>query len=484
MKTRIDRRKFLQQSATMLVATAAAKPFSALSSQPSPSQVLVLGAGLAGLACAYELDQAGFDVTVLEARTRPGGRVFTERDPFADGLYAELGAEYVDAADEFCHRYCDKFGLTVKKAKLYDAIFVRGKKFRMDSFKKNHETLPFEGAQPGVLFGQEAQYTKQLVAQIKDEQHLPPQILELDRMSVADLLRKEGAPEDILTLYTYLNATEETARPDEMSALSMIRGHVRKANFTELQDEGRIFGGNDQLPKAFAKAISSRIHYARAARKIVHNASGVDVSFEESGQLHSIHADHLVIAIPFRVLRQMEINPEFSTEKMNCIRTLSYGHGMKIAMQFKDRFWDAPGSFGQRIFTDTALRRIYHMSVDEPGPRGVLMSFTSADDAEKLGKMAEGDRLKIAQQEVTKLWPEAPQFWEGGISKYWNEDPWVQGSYSFTGVGQDRDYLDLARKPEGRVHFAGEHTSPFRASMNGAIESGVRASDEIKKTKS
>src|SRR5207244_11953124 len=152
------------------------------------------------------------------------------------------------------------------------------KKFKMDSFKKNHETLPFEGAQPGVLFGQEAQYTKQFVAQIKDEQHLPPQILELDRMSVSDLLRKQGAPEDILTLYTYLNATDETARPDEMSALSMIRGHVRKANFTELHDEGRICGGNEQWPKAFAKALSTKIHYARAARKISHNANRIDDS--------------------------------------------------------------------------------------------------------------------------------------------------------------------------------------------------------------
>src|SRR5262249_47516760 len=136
-----------------------------------------------------------------------------------------------------------------------------------------------------------------------------------------------------------------------------------------------------------------------------------------------------------------------------------------------------------RIFTDTKLRRIYHMSVDEPGPRGILMSFTSATDAEELGKLSEEERLKTALGEVTKIWPNAADFWEGGVSKYWNEDPWARGSYSFTGVGQERDFLELARKPEGCVHFAGEHTSPFRASMNGAIESGVRAAKEITATK-
>jgi monoamine oxidase len=169
---------------------------------------------------------------------------------------------------------------------------------------------------------------------------------------------------------------------------------------------------------------------------------------------------------------------------MKCIRTLSYGHVMKVAMQHRQRFWDRPESPGQRVFTDTKLRRIYHMSIDEPGPRGILMSFTSAQDAETLGKLSEEERMSTALQEVSKIWPEAKDYFERGATKYWNEDPWIKGSYSFTGVGQERDFLELARKPEGCVFFAGEHTSPFRASMNGAIESGVRAAGEVKKAAS
>ena len=111
---KISRRKFIKTSTTgMAVATAtpmlAARAFS--SAPGSEKNVLVLGAGLAGLSCAYELDKAGYDVTVLEARTRPGGRVRTYRDPFADGLYAEMGAEYVDASDTYVRKYCKKFGL-------------------------------------------------------------------------------------------------------------------------------------------------------------------------------------------------------------------------------------------------------------------------------------------------------------------------------------------------------------------------------------
>ncbi len=118
-------------------------------------RVIVVGAGLAGLAAAYELEGEGHKVTVLEARSRPGGRVRTYRDPFADGLYAEMGAEYVDASDTHAHFYCRKFGLEIRTAKLYDGIYLPGQRIRMQSLKDGSVSLPYEGARQGQLFGQE-----------------------------------------------------------------------------------------------------------------------------------------------------------------------------------------------------------------------------------------------------------------------------------------------------------------------------------------
>jgi monoamine oxidase len=479
----LDRRKFLQESTLALGAAGAAAwggPFAQAATRQSGSsrQVLVLGAGLGGLAAAYELDRAGFGVTVLEARSRPGGRVRTYRDRFADGLYAEMGAEYVDATDELDHKYCKEFGLKVMTAKLYDGIFVRGKRISMKALKSGEVALPYQGTQPGRLFGQEMQYTKDLVKKIEDPQSLPPEILKLDNLSVLELLIEQGAPQDIIALYTYLNATESTARPHEMSALGMVRAHASAGFFNEDVDEGRIFGGNDQLPKAFARRLSDKILYRRPVRRIAHGDDGAEVWFEEEGEIRSMRAPLLVIAIPFKVLRDIEITPGFSREKMNVIRTLSYGQVMKVAMQYKRRFWDEPGSIGQRVFTDTKLRRVYHMSIDQPGPRGILMSFTSGADAEELGLLSREDRLRAALEETAKIWPEAPKYWEGAAVKYWNEDRWIRGSYSFLGVGQ-KDFRIIARKPEGRVYFAGEHTET--SSMNGAIASGVRAAELIQK---
>jgi monoamine oxidase len=484
---KIDRREFLGEGGKALaLALTAGRAFGedapAEQARPAASgsrQVLVLGAGLAGLAAAYELKKAGYAVTVLEARSRPGGRVLTYRDPFADGLYAEMGAEYVDATDEYDHRYCKELGLKVMTAKLYDAIFVRGRKMKMAPFKQNKEKLPYAGTEGGQLFGQEKAYLKRLLDAIADPDKLPPEILKLDNLSVVELLLREGAPEDIVALYTYTQATESTARPHQMSALSMVRSLRR--SFSEDTDEGRILGGNDQLPKGLARALSGQILYDRPVRRIAHDGNGAEVSFEEGGKVRSIRTPRLVVAIPFKVLRDVEVTPSFSLPKSRCIDTLAYGQVMKIAMQYGRRFWDEPGSVGQRVFTDTMLRRIYHFSVDQPGPRGILMSFTSGADAEKLGAMPEADRLRTALAEVSRIWPEAPEHWEGAAVKFWNEDPWALGSYSFNGVGQARDFLELAKAAEGRVHFAGEHTSVHRASMNGALESGGRVAEEIRK---
>jgi monoamine oxidase len=448
-------------------------------SSASSRQVLVLGAGLAGLAAAYALKKAGYAVTVIEARTRPGGRVLTYHDPFADGLYAEMGAEYVDATDEYDHRFCKELGLKVMTAKLYDAIFVRGQRFKMAAFKQGKEKLPYAGTEGGRLFGQEAAYLKRVLALMKDPEKLPPEVLKLDNLSVVELLAQEGAPEDIAALFTYTQACESTARPHEMSALHLVRSHRR--SFSEDTDEGRILGGNDQLPKGLARALAGQILYNRAVRKIAHDGEGATVTFEEGSAMRTLRAPRLVVALPFKILRDIEVTPSFSPAKTKCIATLAYGHVMKLAMQYQRRFWDEPTSLGQRVFTDTMLRRLYHFSIDQPGPRGILMSFTSGADAEALGRMSDADRVRTALQEATKVWPEAPGHFEGGAVKYWNEDPWIRGSYSFEGVGQARDYLQIAAASEGRVHFAGEHTSVHRASMNGALESGVRAAAEVQK---
>ena len=482
-KAKLTRRSFLKKSsATASLFTVF--PYSTLTSSLNISEdkrILVIGAGLSGLSCAYELDRAGYNVMVLEAKSHPGGRVRTYRDPFADNLYAEMGAEYVDSSDEHVQKYCKKFNLTISPAKQYDGIYVRNKHIYMNDIRSGLASLPFDGTIKGKLFGQEVKYIQKWIDIAKKEGVNSKKIQALDKVSVEQLLKQGGAPKDIIQLYTYLNATESTTVPSKMSALSMVLSHVKTSGFTENTVEGRILGGNDQLPKAFARKLGSKIKYNHAVKSVIASSGGVEVFLSGHGNNHTIKGAKIVFAIPTTVLKNIKVNPGFSKEKSLSIQNQSYGHVMKIAMQFQQRFWNSNNSVGQRVFTDTPLRRVYHFSIDQPGPRGILLSFTSGSDARKLGVLSEKNRMKISKESCKNIWNNSNNFWEYGISKYWNEDKWIKASYSLKGIGQ-KGYRDILAKTEKPFYFAGEHTAINYASMDGAIESGIRASNEIKMT--
>ena len=223
-QSRLTRRSFLKKAGA-ITSVAAISPFtisSFLTRSSDDRRIIVIGGGLAGLSCAYELDQAGYNVILLEARSRPGGRVRTYRDPFADNLYAEMGAEYVDSTDTFVRDYCKKFNLKVLPAKQYDGVYVRGKHLTMKGLKSGMDSLPFEGTRSGQLFGQEVHYIQKWIDLVKEKGENSPEVQALDKMSVEEMLKKGGAPKDIIDLYTYTNATESTTVPSKMSALYMV----------------------------------------------------------------------------------------------------------------------------------------------------------------------------------------------------------------------------------------------------------------------
>ena len=477
----LSRRSFLKKTgvATTSFAIFPLTSITSSSNNSDDKRILVIGAGLAGLSCAYELDRAGYNVMVLEAKTHPGGRVRTYRDSFADNLYAEMGAEYINSSDKYVQKYCKQFELKILPAKQYDGIYVRNKYIYMKDLKSGRVELPFDGTLKGKLFGQEVKYIKKWIDLANEKGIHNEKIQALDKISVEKLLKQGGAPNDIIELYSYLNATESTSVPSKMSGLSLVLNHVNTSGFSENTTEGRIMGGNDQLPKAFAKELGSKIKYDHAVKSVSITPDGLEVDFSTSTNDYTIKGSKIVFAIPTTILKTIKVHPAFSKEKSKSIQNQSYGHVMKIAMQFQKRFWDSNNSIGQRVFTDTPLRRIYHFSIDQPGPRGILLSFTSGDDARKLGKLPHKSRMKIAKQTCNEIWSQSDKYWENGISKYWNDDMWTKASYSLKGIGQ-KGYREILAKSEEPFYFAGEHTAVNYASMDGAIESGVRVSNEIK----
>ena len=161
-KKKVSRRSFIKKSG-IITSLFSFSSSSIFSSSTDDKRIIVVGAGLAGLSCAYELHQSGYNVILLEARSRPGGRVNTFRDQFSDNLYSEMGAEYVDSTDNYVQDYCKKFNLKILPAKQYDGVYVRENKLSMDRIRSGLDNLPYNGSIKGKLFGQEVQYIQKWI---------------------------------------------------------------------------------------------------------------------------------------------------------------------------------------------------------------------------------------------------------------------------------------------------------------------------------
>lgn len=381
----LSRRQFLTRSALAVAG--------ALITKGPARKVLILGAGMAGLVAAYELSQLGHDVTVLEARTRPGGRVHTLRAPFSDGLFAEEGAARIPASHDLTLKYVKAFELPLEPfypSRLNAVRFDRG----------SREEVPIDG------------FTEAMT------EHYG-----------GDL---GGAPERWQ----------------------------------------KIKGGTDLLPAAFAKHLGNKIIYDAPVLRIEQDANAARVVFLKAGAPHTFTADSVLCTIPFSVLRDVEL-PALPDRKRDLIKRVRYDAVARVYLQTKNRFWEEKGLNGF-AFTPAAIE-IWQPTWNQPGPRGILMTYARPGEAERITNLKEKDRIETTLKQLDGIFTGLRENFERGATKCWLDDQWSRGAWAFVGFS---DYATAVR-PEGRVHFAGEHISAWSSWMQGALSSGLRAVKEI-----
>src|SRR5215217_5077250 len=391
----ITRRQFLRRSA-IAVAGARLNPAAALGTiilRGPAKKVLILGAGMAGLVAAYELSKLGHDVTVLEARTRPGGRVHTLREPFSDGLYAEAGAARIPANHDLTLKYVKEFALEL------DPFYPRSRNaVRFD--RGSREEVPIDG-------------------------------------------------------FT--------------DAMTQNFGGELGGNPERWQ---RIKGGSDLLPKAFAEKLAGKIHYGSPVVRIEQDENQARVVFLDGGRPQTLTADSVLCTIPFSVLRNIEL-PALSARKLEIIKHTRYDAVSRVYLQTKKRFWEERGLNGF-AFTSGAIE-IWQPTWSQPGPRGILMTYARPSEADRITKLKENERVAVTLKQVDELFSGLRENFERGSSKCWIDDEWSRGAWAFVGL---TDFL-AAVSVENKIHFAGEHLSPWSSWMQGALSSGLRAVKEI-----
>jgi len=480
------RRDFLKQTA--IVASALyASPLHALAFSQAgprrvgaPKRVLIVGAGLAGLSAAYELVRAGHDVLVFEARTRPGGRVHTLRDDFADGLHAEAGATRIPDHHDFTLGYVERFGLTLDPFQPADATtvyHVRGQRMRVAPGAKVDwpYTLTPEERRLGPI-GIRRKYIEPLLGELGDvtDPAWPPAALEkYDRMNRSDFWRSRGASTEAIALMS-LGGIDD--RVEMVSALFMLRNTALNRHLSRYY---KIRGGSDLLPRAFSTWLGDRIHYASAVVRIEQDRQGVRAVFAHAGFAHTMAGDYLICAVPFTVQKNIEVSPPFSVDKQRAIESLSYHSLSKVFLQSRERFWVNDGLDGFAT-TDLPIGQVWDVTYRQPGNRGILQAFPISLASRRVTAMPESERVRFALEQVESVYPGTREHFEGGVSKCWDEDEWARGGTAFYKPGQMSSLLPHVARPEGRVHFAGEHTSVWIDGwMQGALESGNRVAREV-----
>ena len=437
-------------------------------------KILILGAGAAGLAAALKLRELGYDVMVLEARMRPGGRIYTVREPFSDGLYAEAGAGRIPASHKLTLQYAQRFGLELDPfwpRSGAEVWFWRGaRQVVPHGCEPDLDRLPveFTPREREVGFDGLAQlYFDRVSADLRDlpEDGWPyPEVDRYKDVAFGEFLRRQGASDDAI-LYLAQGFEDDSLLDFAHDELSRSEPSMWK-----------IRGGNDLLPQAMARELGERIRYGAEVRRIEEDAGGVRVTFVAAGAEQTANAERVICTIPFPVLREIEVSPAWSGPKAAAIQTLYYSPVTHIFVQTRARPWEREGLNG--FATVDLPMELWCPTHDRPGHRGILMAYIYEELAREYSALAPQARINRTLDLFEQVHPGARAEFETATTWSWSNEPYSRGAFLTTRPGEFK-LLAGAAAPEGRVHFAGEHTSPWPDWIQGALHSGLRAAREV-----
>lgn len=486
---RLARRRFLAESAKAgLVAAGVLGGLDASRALGAPQggpSVVIVGAGLAGLTCAYRLKRRGILANVYEAASRLGGRCLTRRGFFADGQLVERGGELIDTGHTAIRHLARQLGLEM------DDVLAAEPEGTEPIFQFGGARYTFEQATTDFL-----DIFPALDADVRASGYpttydaSTPRGRELDAMSVADYIDEvvpggHGSPLGQLLDVAY--NIEFGAEASDQSALNLLYllGYSSPRAFQifgESDERFHIRGGNDQVVSRLADELSGQV---QVGHELVAVGQGTDgracATFATPGGTRVVKADHLVLALPFSILRR-SVNLSgsgLSSLKRTAINELGFGSNSKLQLQFRCRHWEALGCNGD-TYSDTGYQNTWEVTRGQAGRSGILNNFTGGDIS-----LAQGRPLaQLVPEFLARLEPVLP----GITAKYngratidhWDSNPWSRGSYAYWRVGQYTQFAGYEGVQEGNIHFCGEHTSiDYQGYLNGAIDTGNAVARDV-----
>ncbi len=489
----LERRRVLTAAAAAGVAAALPAPGllrQALAAPSTQGGVAIVGAGLAGLSCAYQLAAKGMRATLYDAGTRVGGRCWSLRDVFP-GQVAERGGELIDTTHTTMRGYANAFGLALEdlsKVPGDTAYYIDGRHYSeaqvVDEFR---------------AFVPSMQDDLRRIGRPTADRHTSAEV-ELDNTTLADYLTSRGAGTLIQQVIDAAYTIEyglEISQQSCLAFLLFIHADRRSkfATFGVFSDERfHVVNGNDLIVRGLADALPGQIELGQrlvAARKL--SDGRIRLTFDGGARLWQIDYDAVVLATPFSTLRevQLDVSLELPDWKRYAIANLAYGTNAKLMVGFDGRPWFALHASNGSSYADlTSLQNTWETNpARATASSAILTDFTGG----KLG--ASLDPLKAQQAtadflaDLDKVYPGASGYAtrvRGGQYRVhlenWSRNPLFKGSYTANQPGYFTTIADNEAKPVGNLFFAGEHTSSFyewQGFMEGGALSGLRAAGEV-----
>lgn len=448
--------------------------------RPDPGtarRVAVLGAGLAGLTAAVDLRDAGWDVVVLEARDRVGGRVHTLREPFSDGLHAEAGGESIDDSHAALLALITRFGLTTERraeAKTVTAqVFTGGRR---------QSAAAYAAGRGGKVLADYERFDTELttLADGLDPEH--PEAFasaaSLDARTLADFVDGLGLEPEARFLVETENRGEYNAELADVSLLFAAQQAAVTANDDDNGAETmRIHGGNSLLPEAMLADLGERVVLRAPVSRVEWHAEGVRVITPD----RRVDAARLVVAMPTPPLRRIEFSPGLPAPLARAIAELQLGAAAKVTTQYRRRFWTDLRSDGLTL-TDLPFH-VAWAATDSYGTAtdpGLLSQFITGTAAIEAAALTDAERIRVFQDQLDQVYPEGvDDRTDHHATVAWANEPYTGGGYAVYSPGQLLPTWSVIRAGVGPILFAGEHTETLAGYMESAVRSGHRVARQI-----
>ena len=468
----LPRRTMLKVGGAALASTASFRPLWAA----QDPDVVVLGAGLAGLNAALLLEQFGLHVRVLEASARIGGRLHTLDDlpgrPEAGG--SQIGSAYARVVST-AHQLGLKLETSARSPLLKDerlVYFVNGKRLTRDEWSRSPDN-PF----PEALRGMPPDRALGRLVGISPLQNIAgwvdPVNFRYD-VPVSGELKAQGLSDAALHLLEVNNSYGATLADTSLLNLYYVQSNI--GEIVKIKGPVQnIVGGNQRLPEAMAKAIKGEVRMNSRATEVNIGTEGVTVQCAD-GTRHK--ARYVVCALPLPAMRNVRFSPGLPDRHAEAVQQLAYGQVTQFHLEVLKPFWEAEG-LSPYLWSNGPIGRIFPQDAKGNEMAECLTVWINGAGTVGWDTLSETDARDRLMSELARIYPSSRGAVRLARRVAWQQSPLAGGAWANWRPGQISRYAQVLGVPHGRLHFAGEHTGRAIRGMEGAMESGERAATEI-----